>query len=81
MSCCELTITERSALQVALAQQMSFRAIAKRLKRAPSIISRKVRRHARTRQHYQANKAQDNRHYRRLLCRPKRRLLPGTERF
>ncbi|BBG30462.1 IS30 family transposase [Zymobacter palmae] len=81
MSYCELTMTERSTLQVALAQQMSFRAIAKLLKRAPSTISSEVRRHARTRQHYQANKAQDNRHYRRLLCRPKRKLLPGKERF
>ena len=81
MSYCELTMTERSTLQVALSQQMIFRAIARPLKRAPSTISREVRRQARTRQHYQANKAQDNRHYRRLLCRPKRRLLPGTERF
>ena len=81
MSYCELTMTERSTLQVALAQQMSFRAIAKLLKRAPSTISREVRRHARSRQQYQANTAQDNRHYRRLLCRPKRKLLPGTERF
>uniref|UniRef100_UPI0039879F19 helix-turn-helix domain-containing protein n=1 Tax=Zymobacter palmae TaxID=33074 RepID=UPI0039879F19 len=55
-------MTERSTLQVALAQQMSFRAIAKLLKRAPSTISRKVRHHARFRQQYQANKTQDNRH-------------------
>ena len=81
MSYCELTLTERSTLQVALAQQMSFRAIARLLKRAPSTISREVRRHARFRQHYQANKVQGNRHYRRLLCRPKRKRLPSTERF
>ena len=52
MSYCELTLTERSTLQVALAQQMSFRAIARLLKRAPSTISSEVRRHAGARQHY-----------------------------
>ena len=63
MSYCELTLTERSTLKVALAQQMSFRAIARFLKRAPSTISREVRRHAGARQHYQAHKAQHNRQY------------------
>lgn len=67
MSYCGLTMTERSTLQVALAQQMSFRAIAKLLKRAPFTISREVRRQARFRQQYQANKAQDNRHHRRVM--------------
>ena len=81
MSYCELTMTERSTLQVALAQQMSFRAIARLLKRAPSTISREVRRHAGARQHYQAHKAQHNRQHRRLSCRPRRKLLPGSERF
>ena len=60
MSYYELTMAEQSTSQVALAQQVSFRAIAKLLKRAPFIISREVRRHARFRQHYQANKAQGN---------------------
>ena len=81
MSYCELTMTERSTLQVALAQQMSFRAIARLLKRAPSTISREVRRHAGARQHYQAHQAQHNRQHRRLSCRPRRKLLPGSERF
>ena len=81
MSYCELTITERSTLQVTLAQQMSFRAIARLLKRAPSTISREVRRHAGARQYYQAHQAQHNRQHRRRSCRPKRKLLPGTNRF
>ena len=61
MSYCELTLTERSTLQLALAQQMSFRAIARLLKRAQSTMSREVRRHAGGRQHYPAHKAQHNR--------------------
>ena len=60
---------------------MSFRAIARLLKRVPSTISREVRRHAGARQHYQAHQAQHNRLHRRLLCRPRRKLLPGSERF
>ena len=76
MSYCELTMTERSTLQVALAQQMSFRAIARLLKRAPSTISREVRRHAGARQYYQAHKAQHNRQY----LAKKTDLLVHTER-
>ena len=42
---------------------MSFRAIARLLKRAPSTFRREVRRHAGARQYYQAHQAQHNRQY------------------
>ena len=79
MSYCELTMAEQPTLQRTLAQQMSFRAIARLLRRAslavksvalPVIVSRiKQIRLRLTSQH------------RRPSCRPKRKRLPGTECF
>lgn len=79
MAYTELSIEERSTIQVSLRQEMSFRQIATMLQRSPSTISREVRRNQTQQGAYCARHAQTNRCAKRVVCRPKRKLLPGTE--
>ncbi|MBE0464947.1 IS30 family transposase [Halomonas sp. FME20] len=81
MSYIELSIEERASIQVGQAQGMSLRYIARLLGRAPSTISREIRRNQRDQNSYCARHAQQQRERRRAPCRPKHKLLPGTERF
>lgn len=81
MSYIELSIEERVSIQVGQAQGMSLRHIAKLLRRAPSTISREIRRNQMAQNSYCARHAQHQREKRRVACRPKHKLLPGTERF
>ena len=81
MSYVELSIEERATIQVSRAQGMSLRRIARLLERAPSTISREVRRNQTDQRAYCARYAQQQRQRRRVLCRPRRKLVPGTERF
>lgn len=81
MSYIELSIEERATIQVSRAQGMSLRHIARILDRAPSTISREVRRNRAKPHIYCARRAQQQRYKRRAPCRPRRKLVPGTERF
>ena len=81
MSYLELSIEERANIQVGQAQGMSLRHIAQLLGRAPSTISREIRRNQMAQNGYCARHAQRQREKRRVVCRPARKLLPGTERF
>jgi IS30 family transposase len=60
---------------------MSLRGIAQLLERAPSTISREMRRNMSVQRGYNARHAQEQRQRRRVPCRPKHKLIPGTERF
>lgn len=81
MAYTELSIEERSTIQVSLRQEMSFRQIATMLQRSPSTISREVRRNQAQRGAYHARHAHTHRCARRVACRPKRKLLLGNGRF
>ena len=81
MSYLELSIEERASIQVGQAQGMSLRHIAQLLGRAPSTISREIRRNQMAQNGYCARYAQRQREKRRGVCRPARKILPGTERF
>ncbi|WP_311945810.1 helix-turn-helix domain-containing protein, partial [Halomonas piscis] len=81
MSYVELSIEERATIQVSHVQGMSLRHIARIVERAPSTISREVRRNLIGQRAYCARQAQQQRQRRRAPCRPKRKLIPGTERF
>ena len=77
----ELSIEERASIQVERAQGMSLRHIARLLGQAPSTISREKRRNQMTQNGYCARNTQHQREKRRVVCRPTRKLLPGTEQF
>src|SRR3979490_1352856 len=77
----ELSVEERVTLQIAHAQGLSLRRIAQLIERAPSTISRELRRNREPSGRYSAHTAQQRRQARRLPCRPQRKLLPGSERF
>lgn len=81
MSYSELSIEERATIQVSLRQGMSLRQIAHMLRRSPSTLSREVRRNQTQSGAYCAHSAQTHRCARRMVCRPKRKLLLGSERF
>jgi len=81
MSYHELSITERATIQIGRAQNFSLRRIARLIARAPSTISRELRRNRELCGSYSAHAAQQQMQKRRLPCRPKRKLLPGSERF
>ncbi len=59
---------------------MSLRRIARIPERAPSTVSREVRRNQAEQRVYCARHAQQRRQKRRIPCRPERKLVPGTER-
>ncbi|CAO1659524.1 IS30 family transposase [Halomonas sp. MES3-P3E] len=81
MAYTELSIEERSTIQVSLWQEMSLRQIANMLQRSPSTISREVRRNQTQRGTYHARHAHTHRCARRVACRPKPKLLLGSGRF
>ena len=81
MSYVELSIEERATIQVSRTQGMSLKHIARLLERAPSTTSREVRRNQADQRAYCARHAQQQWQKRRILCRPRCKLMPGTERF
>lgn len=81
MSYHELSVEERATLQIAYAQGLSLRRIAHLIGRAPSTVSRELRRNRDASGSYSARSAQQRMQVRRQTCRPKRKLLPGSERF
>jgi len=81
MSYQELSIEERITIQFGQLQGLSQRAIARMLNRSPSTISRELRRNAAFTSPYSASQAQQRMRQRRTVCRPARKLEPGTELF
>lgn len=81
MSYSELCTEERTTIQVGLEQGLSIRKVAGLLERSPSTISREIRRNRSPDGRYRVSHAQQCRHDRRVGCRPKRKLLPGSPRF
>ncbi|RMU71518.1 hypothetical protein ALP23_200007 [Pseudomonas syringae pv. apii] len=81
MSYHELSIEERITIQFGQLQGLSQRAIAKALDRSPSTISRELRRNSPDASRYSANQAHQHMRSRRTVCRPNRKLLPGSELF
>ena len=81
MSYHELSVEERSDIQVSLLRGMSQRAIARMLNRSPSTISREIRRNRDARGAYTTQHAQRAMRERRLPCRPRQKLVPGNEMF
>jgi len=81
MSYHELSIEERVTIQLGLAQGFSQRRIARLINRAPSTVSRELRRNREAGSSYSVRTAQQRMRVRRSNCRPKRKLLPGSERF
>ena len=81
MSYSELSVEERVTIQIGHAQGLSLRKIACLINRSPSTISRELRRNRDARGGYSARVAQQQIQTRRQVCRPMRKLLPGSERF
>ena len=81
MSYSELSVEERATIQIGHVQGLSLRRIASLIDRSPSTISREVRRNRDACGQYSARVAQQRMQARRQVCRPARKLLPGTERF
>ena len=81
MSYNELSVEERSIIQITQARGFSRPWLASLLKRAPSTISREIRRNRVMGDHYSAHVAQQQMQVRRRSCRPKRKLSPDNERF
>ena len=81
MSYHELSIEERVTIQIGQMNGLSQRAIAGLLGRSPSTVSRELRRNSRPKAAYVAHLAQSQTLKRRKVCRPARRLLPGSELF
>ena len=77
----ELSIEERVTIQIGQMNGLSQRAIAGLLGRSPSTVSRELRRNSRPKAAYVAHLAQSQTLKRRKVCRPARRLLPGSELF
>ncbi|MBA1265841.1 IS30-like element ISPsp8 family transposase, partial [Pseudomonas stutzeri] len=81
MSYTELSVEERATIQIGHAQGFSLRRIARLINRSPSTISRELRRNRDVCGSYSARAAQEQMKARRQVCRPSRKLLPGSERF
>jgi IS30 family transposase len=81
MSCQELSIEEHITIQFGQLQGMSQRAIARLLGRSPSTISRELRRNAPEAGRYSASQAHQHMRHRRVACRPRRKLLRGSQLF
>ena len=77
----ELSVEERATIQIGHAQGLSQRKIARLINRSPSTISRELRRNRDDCGDYSACAAQQQMQARRQVCRPKHKLLPGSERF
>ena len=80
MSYTELSVEERATIQIGHSQGLSLRQIARLIDRSPSTISLEIRRNRNASGSYSARSAQEQMNTRRQLCRPKRKLLPGSER-
>ncbi|PVY76438.1 IS30 family transposase [Tamilnaduibacter salinus] len=74
-----LSHVDRATIMLMHAEGHSLRAIAERLKRSPSTVSREVRRHTRAGQPYDANRAARMAQFSRARCRPRRKLVEGTD--
>ena len=81
MSYTELSVEERAIIQLSQAQGFTLRGIARLIDRSPSTISRELKRNRGSSGAYSARCAQRQMSIRRQVCRPKRKLLPGSERF
>ena len=81
MSYSELSVEERATIQIGHAQGFSLRRIACLITRSPSTISRELRRNQDACGGYSARVAQQQMQARRQVCRQRRKLLPGSERF
>mgnify|MGYP002652021903 FL=1 len=81
MSYTELSVEERATIQIGRTQGFSQRRIACLINRSPSTISRELRRNRGACGGYSARLAQQQMQVRRQVCRPMRKLLPGSERF
>src|SRR3546814_2636199 len=81
MSYTELSVEERATIQIGRTQGFSLRRIACLTNRSPSTISRELRRNRGACGGYSARLAQQQMQARRQVCRPTRKLLPGSERF
>ena len=81
MSYSELSVEERAIIQLGQAQDFSMRGIARLINRSPSTISRELSRNREAGGAYSARGAQQKMTMRRQVCRPKRKLFPGSERF
>ncbi len=81
MSYTELSVEERATIQIGRIQGFSLRRIACLINRSPSTISRELRRNRGACGGYSARLAQQQMQARRQVCRPMRKLLPGSERF
>ena len=81
MSYTELSVEERATIQIGRTQGFSLRRIACLINRSPSTISRELRRNRDVCGGYSARMAQQQMQARRQRCRPKRKLLPSSERF
>lgn len=81
MSYSELSIAGRATIQIGHVQGFSQRTIAGLINRSPSIISRELRRDREACGTHSAHGAQQQMQRRRQACRPRRKLLPGSERF
>lgn len=77
----ELSIEERATIQVGRLHGMSRRAIALTLGRSPATISRELRRNTGPGGTYHVAVAQGHMRRRRIACRPRKKLLLGTELF
>jgi|GEM_PF-6692180 len=75
----ELSIEERSTIQVAFAQGFNIRKTAALINRAPSTVSRKLKRNHTNSATYQAHDAQQKRCHRHTYGRPLCKLIPSNE--
>lgn len=76
----ELSIEERSLIQIGLAEGLSQRAIGKLLNRSHTTVGREIQRN-RKGSEYQACEAQKQRNINRIPCRPRKKLLPDSKIF
>lgn len=74
-----LSTTDRVTLMLMMRQGASLRAVARELKRSPSTLSRELKRHAVDDQPYDAEAAGCSARSARVRCRPKRKLVEGTD--
>src|SRR5690554_6394008 len=81
MSYHELNLEERIAIRLGLLKKKSLRAIGGQIKRWPATISREVRRNSDADGNYTAYGAYQYTKARTVACRPKRKLVPGSELF
>ena len=74
-----LSTTDRVTLMLMRRQGASLRAVARELKRSPRTLSRELTRHAVGDQSYDAKAAGCSARSARVRCRPKRKLVEGTD--